>query len=323
MKSVAPTTHYYAFNMLDDVVGGYTPEQQKLRQAISIAIDIEEFIQIFLNGRGMPAQDLLPPGIFGHRQGRDGLNPYAYEWNQQLDQAQRKSIAYARTLLAEAGYPGGKDKTNKALTIYYDTYKIGAAAKAEIDWLRKQFAKINIDLQVRQTDYNRFREKVRQGNFQFLSWGWHADYPDPENFFFLLYGPNGKVKYSGENASNYDNTEFNVLFKQMESMKNGAERLALVDKLLMICRQDAPWIWGYHPVNFGLFHEWFTNAKPMDISYNTLKFKKLEPNLRQVRRQEWNEPIWWPVVVVGLLLMGAIIPAVVAVRRREREVELK
>jgi oligopeptide transport system substrate-binding protein len=323
IKSVSPTTSYYAFNMLDDVVGGYTEDRQRFRQAISIVIDEEESIQIFRNGRGVPAQDLLPPGIFGHREGQAGVNPYVYEWNEALDEAQRKSVEYARGLLAEAGYPGGKDGAGKPLTLYYDTYRIGASAKAQLDWLRKQLAKLDIDLQVRQTDYNRFREKVRQGNFQFLSWGWHADYPDPENFLFLLYGPNGKTKHGGANSSNYDNPQFNELFKEMESMENGPERLALVDQMLEICRKDAPWVWGLHPVSFGLYHEWFMNAKPMDISYNTLKFKKLETDTRQARRQEWNEPIWWPAVVAGVLLAGAVVPAVVAVRRREREVELE
>jgi oligopeptide transport system substrate-binding protein len=47
---------------------------------------------------------------------------------------------------------------------------------------------------IRVTDYNRFQEKVREGTAQIFSWGWNADYPDPENFLFLLYGPNGKSK---------------------------------------------------------------------------------------------------------------------------------
>ena len=51
-------------------------------------------------------------------------------------------------------------------------------------------------------------------------WGWHADYPDPENFLFLLYGPNSKAKFDGENVSNYDNPEYNRLFDQMQNMDN-------------------------------------------------------------------------------------------------------
>jgi oligopeptide transport system substrate-binding protein len=51
---------------------------------------------------------------------------------------------------------------------------------------------------IRATDYNRFREKMREGTGQMFFWGWNADYPDPENFLFLLYGPNGKVEAGGK-----------------------------------------------------------------------------------------------------------------------------
>ncbi len=50
-----------------------------------------------------------------------------------------------------------------------------------------------------------------KGTAQIFQWGWNADYPDPENFLFLLYGPNGKVGQNGENAANYDNPEFDRL----------------------------------------------------------------------------------------------------------------
>ncbi len=212
LKTVTTVTYYFAFNMLDDVVGGYTPEKQKLRRAISIAVDMEEWIQIFDNGRGIPAQDILPPGIFGHRPGREGVNEYVYEWDEEEGRPERRSIEQAKQLLAEAGYPGGKDREGNPLVINFDTAWTGAWAKPQIDWLRKQFRKLDIDLQIRQTDYNRFRDKVKKGNFQILFWGWNADYPDPENFLFLLYGPNGKARHGGENAANYANPAFDAPF---------------------------------------------------------------------------------------------------------------
>ena len=38
-------------------------------------IDQEEFISIFLNGRGIAAQGPIPPGIFGYREGEAGHRP--------------------------------------------------------------------------------------------------------------------------------------------------------------------------------------------------------------------------------------------------------
>ena len=55
--AVSTSIFYTGFNMLDPVVGGNTEAARKLRQAISIAIDTEENISIFLNGRGIPAHE--------------------------------------------------------------------------------------------------------------------------------------------------------------------------------------------------------------------------------------------------------------------------
>ncbi len=321
MKAVRSSVFYFAFNMLDDEVGGYTEDKQKLRQALSIALNIEEWIQIFLNGRGLPAQDLLPPGIFGYQSGREGVNQQVYHWDEIAGKAKRKSIQVARQLLAEAGYPEGKDANGNPLVLYFDTYWTGAAAKARLDWLRKQFSRLDIDLQIRQTDYNRFRDKVQQGNFQILFWGWNADYPDPENFLFLLYGPNGKARHGGENVSNYENPEFDRLFVQVESMQNSDERLELLGRTMDIARRDAPWIWGYYPISFGLYHDWYANAKPMTMGNNALKYKKLDPQRREAQRRNWNEPIWWPVGLIIALFIAGSLPAVVAFWKREREVE--
>ncbi len=317
-KTVTTVTYYFAFNMLDDVVGGYTPEKGKLRRAISIAVDMEEWIQIFENNRGIPAQDILPPGIFGHRAGREGVNAFVYGWDEEAGEPRRRSIDEARRLLAEAGYPGGKDEQGNPLEIRFDTAWTGAWAKPRIDWLRKQFKKLDIDLQIRPTDYNRFRDKVKRGNFQILFWGWHADYPDPENFLFLLYGPSGKARYGGENAANYDNADFNALFRRMESMKNNAERLAIIDRMLTIAQKDAPMIWGYHPVAYGLYHAWYRNAKPMTIGGGTLKYKRIDAALREEKREAWNRPILWPVVAFFTILLLASLPAVYSAWARQR-----
>ncbi len=314
--AVNTSIFYMGFNMMDPVTGGYSERQRKLRQAISIALDYEEFISIFANGRGIPAQGAIPPGIFGYREGQDGINPYVYDW---IDgRAVRKPIEEARRLLAEAGYEKGVDQeTGKPLVLYFDVTGGGPDDKARMDWYRKQFQKLDIQLVVRNTDYNRFRDKMRNGNAQIFMWGWNADYPDPENFFFLLYGPNGKVKYHGENAANYDNPEFNRLFEQMKNMDNGPERLRIIEAMNDIVRRDAPWIWGLHPKSFALYHSWYHNAKPNLMANNTLKYKRIDPVLRKEKRAQWNQPVLWPLGLLGLLLVALIVPAVFTYIRRE------
>ncbi|MEO7320474.1 MAG: ABC transporter substrate-binding protein, partial [Nitrosospira sp.] len=167
--AVATSTNYMGFNMLDPVVGGISKREReaarKLRQAISIAVDYEEYISIFANGRGVPAHGPIPPGIAGHRDGEEGINPLVYDWVN--GRAQRKPIKAAQALLAEAGYPNGMDaKTGAPLVLYFDVTARGVDDKSSLDWMRKQFQKLNIQLVVRSTDYNRFQDKIRKGNAQ-------------------------------------------------------------------------------------------------------------------------------------------------------------
>ncbi len=317
LASVAASTYYMGFNMLDPVVGGNSERARKLRQAVSIAVDYEEQISIFRNGRGIAAQGPLPPGIFGYEAGCAGINPYVYDC---VDgQPRRKPIETAQKLLAEAGYPGGQDTVSgKPLLLYFDTPAVGPEEKARLDWLRKQLAKLNVQLVVRATDYNTFQKKMRIGEAQLFEWGWNADYPDPENFLFLFYGPNKRVGHDGENTANYDNPEFNRLFERMKNMENTPERLRLIRQMLALARHDAPWLWGVHPKQFLLEHAWVANAKPNHMANNTLKYLRLDPARRAQAREAWNRPVVWPLAaVLGLLVAGAV-PAFLMWRRRER-----
>jgi peptide/nickel transport system substrate-binding protein len=300
--SVATSTMYTGFNWLDPVVGGNSERARKLRQAISIAVDFEEFISIFANGRGIAAQSPIPPGIFGYREGEAGINHYVYDWVDGVPK--RKSIETARRLLAEAGYPNGVDaQTGQPLVINLDTTSGGVGDKARIDWMRKQFAKINVQLLVRSTDYNRFQDKIRKGDTQMFYWGWNADYPDPENFLFLLNSAQAKVGKEGENAANYSNPEYDKLFGQMKNMENSPARQATIDRMLEIIRRDSPWLWGYHPKNYVLQHSWLSNVKANVMANNKLKYWRVDPKLRDELRREWNQPARWPLWLGAALLL--------------------
>ncbi len=286
--SVTLSDYYLGFNMLDATVGGTTESARKLRQAIAIAVDYEEYISIFMNGRGVPAQGALPEGIYGYANGEVGMNADVYDWN---GKPQRKTINVAQQLLAEAGYANGIDpKTNEALILYLDTTAISTDDRPRMNWYRKQFEKLGIKLIVRATDYNRFQEKIRTGNAQLFFLGWNADYPDPENFLFMLYSPNSKVKFGGENASNYENPEFDKLFEQMRNMDNSPERYEIIQKMQRIAQHDAPWVFGFHPKNFALYHQWLHNLKPNLMANNGLKYERLDSQTREEMREKWNRP---------------------------------
>jgi ABC-type transport system substrate-binding protein len=203
------------------------------------------------------------------------------------------------------------------LVLNFDTASRGPDDKARLDWLRKQFRKLDIELVVRGTDYNRFQDKMREGSAQIFEWGWNADYPDPENFLFLLYGPNKKVGSGGENAANYQNPEFDSLFARMKDMANGPDRQAVIDRMVAILRADSPWLFGFHPKDYVLHHAWLKNVKPNLMANNELKYRRVEPPARETARAAWNRPAWAGPLLAALVLALALLPAWLAYRRSQ------
>ena len=323
-----PTTveaqmQYFGFNWKDPVVGrGDTPEQQernrKLRQALSIAFNWEEYVAIFENDQAQVAYGPVPPGVLGYQAGEAGINRVVYDVKD--GKPVRKSLDQAKQLLAEAGYPNGRDeKTGQPLVLYFDAMGGAGGSSPTLDWMRRQFGHLGVQLDIRATDYNRFQEKMARGVAQMYMWGWVADYPDAENFLFLLYGPNVKAGKGGENASNYENPEYDALFEKMRDLPDGPEKEQVIAQMTRILQQDAPWMFGVFPKSGGAFQQWVGNAKPTQMVRNTLQYMKIDPVLRAQKIQEWNPPVWWPLGLLALLLGLAIWPAWVALRRQDRQ----
>ncbi len=317
-------SYFIGFNMLDPTIGwGDTPEQRernrKLRQALSIAIDYEQYAKIFPKKAGDTAMSPLPDGIEGSRHGTlEGVNPVTHKV---VDgKIVRRSIAEAKKLLAEAGYPDGRDaKTGKPLVINYDFYAPATPErKPEIDWVVRQFAKLDIQLEVRATENSQFQDKVRKGTYQVYWLGWNADYPDAENFMFLLYGPNGKTKYDGENTSNYANPEYDKLFQQLKMLDDGPQKQAVIDEMVKIVQLDAPWTFGFFPYASAAVQSWVHNNKAAILIRDSGRYLRLDVAERVKRQKQWNDPVWWPMIFVGLALVALLAVAMRSLRRRER-----
>ncbi|NLF61555.1 MAG: ABC transporter substrate-binding protein [Lentisphaerae bacterium] len=307
--AVAPTIFYFGFNMLDSVVGGLAPERQKLRQAISIVLDYQEFIDIFRNGRGIPAQGIIPPGIYGSETGLASVNPFIDRWDEVRQRPTRRPLEDARRLLAEAGYPNGIGSDGAPLRLYLDHAKAGDSSfKAQFQWLKNCFQHLGIDIQERPSDLNRWRNKLNTGNWQIIfNKGWLADYPDPENFLFLFYGPNATAKTQGRGANyvNYESPDFDRVFKKMETMADGEERLELIRQANRILQEHAPCCWGFHPTDFTLTHGWLKNYKPHQMGKTFMKYRRIDNAARSAAQQAWNSPQRWPVqAAIGIIALA-------------------
>ena len=302
-KDTQINIYYFAFNMKDPVFGGYTPQKKKLRQAISLAIDSQAFIDLFSQGNGKNAQWIIPPGVFGFDP--DYKNPY-----RQFD----PQLTKAKQLLAEAGYPNGSDaKTGEKLVLNYDNSATTAASRQLVGLVTKQIERLGVKVVSRSNRYNVFQEKVDKGDFQFIYYGWFADYPDPENFVFLLYGPNARP---GPNASGYNSPEYNKVFEQMRAMDDGPARLAEIKKMRAIAQEDCPWIYVNHDEALSINYDWLKNVKGNPLGGDVLIYRDVDATKRAEKQKEWNKPNFAPLAAFLLALAAGSIPAAGVVRRR-------
>jgi oligopeptide transport system substrate-binding protein len=309
LKGAYPTIEYLAFNMQDPTFGGYTPDKRKLRQAISLSVDSESYVELMNQGLGVKADFLIPRGLGGYDPSY--TNPY-----RQYD----PNLTRARTLLAEAGYPGGVDTaTGERLTLYYDNYvDSGPSDRQREEFIRKQVQALGIAVVSRDTTYAEFVDRTNHKKVQFFNYGWVADYPDAENFAFLLYGPN---ESPGPNNANYHNPEYDRLFEQMRGMDDGPARNEIIRRMRDLAVEDCPWIYLSENEGPTMYQPWVRNSYSNPILSNLLDYRGIDVEKRERLQTEWNRPVWAPLAIFAFIAFAGVVPAAQTVHRhRNRSV---
>jgi len=150
-------------------------------------------------------------------------------------------------------------------------------ARRTAQFARGQFAQIGVRLRIELNDWPTLQDKVDNKQCQIYSMGWHADYPDAENFLQLYYTPNIQ---RGTNNTNYSNPEFERLYEQAAVTMEERKRVPLYAKMIRMINEDCPVLLLSEPISFVLYHPWVYNSKPHPIGYGYLRYIRIDTAAR-------------------------------------------
>lgn len=255
-KDSEPDITHISFNMSDSLVG----KNKLLRQAMSLAYDNRELIELFYNGRAVSAQGPIPPGLTGYDP--DFKNPY-----------RQYNLTKAKELLAQAGYPEGKGLPPLELVA-----TSSSTDRQLSEYAQKMFGAIGVKLKVSTYSWPEFQTAVKNKKGQLWSFAWGGDYPDAENFLQLFYSKNASP---GPNDTNYSNPAYDQLYERSLTLEDSPERTAVYKQMVSILTEDCPWIFNVHRIQFSLTQPWTKNYKRHAFEHNTAKYLRVDPALKK------------------------------------------
>jgi len=168
-------------------------KNDKVRQAISIAINKKEIVKAFWGDLGVSSASFLPP-VLAWANSKNVAEDYKYD------------PQTAKKLLSDAGYPNGFTVDLWYMPVsrpYFPQPKpIAEAFAAEL-------ATIGIKVNLKTEDWGKYLEdRNKEPGFDMYMIGWTGDYGDPDNFYSAYYGP------TASDDSNYAPAELNDLLNK-------------------------------------------------------------------------------------------------------------
>jgi ABC-type transport system substrate-binding protein len=154
------------------------------------------------------------------------------------------------------------------------------------EFIQGQFRKIGIDLKIELNDWPTQQKKVHNKQCQIYAMGWHADYPDPENFLQLYYTPNIE---RGTNNCNYSNPEFDAMYEQVAVMPPSPRRTGTYVKMIRMLNEDCPVLLLTEPISFVLVQPWVHNLKPHPFPYGFGRYTRIDVEARRKAGGEGGE----------------------------------
>jgi len=190
--------YYYGFNVTKPPF-----QDARVRRALSHAIDRSQ-IPVILKGGEWPTSSWIPKGMFGYN---PKIGP-AFDPEK------------ARTLLAEAGYPGGQNFPPFSIAYNTDPTHRLIAQLVQAQWKKN----LGLEVGLEDQEWKVYLKKLDIDAPPVFRLGWGADFPDPDNFMNLF------ISTSGNNRLMWKNERYDRLIARGAAEQNPEKRQAIYNE---------------------------------------------------------------------------------------------
>lgn len=193
-------------------------QNKYLRQAVNYSFDRQKMLRYLRNNVGTPAEKgMIPKGLPSFNARAD----YGYSYNP----------SKADSLLALAGYPGGKGLPELKL-------QTNASYLDLCEYLQGELSKLGVKLKVELSPPSTLRQAIATGKSPFFRASWIADYPDAENYLSLFYSKNKAPE--GPNYSHFESPLFDQWYELASKETDGSKRLSYYRQMDSLIMEEAP-----------------------------------------------------------------------------------
>ena len=267
-RIVNPDRTLYYFNMEDPVVGGYTGDKVALRRAISLATDVSREIAGVRRGQAVPAQSIVAPGTWGY-------DPDFKTENSDY------SVPRAKALLDLYGYvdrdgDGWRDLPDgQPLVLSYSTQPDELSRQFDEIW-KKNMDAIGLRLVFEKGQWPEQLKKARAGQLMIWQLAYSANSPDAQDGLGILYGPAS----GGQNLPRFKHQRFDEIYRAMQALPDGPERLALLRESQRIVTAYVPNKYNVHRIVTDLTQPWLEGFRRPLFSNQFWQYVDVDPARR-------------------------------------------
>jgi len=247
-------------------------DNETLRQALSHAIDRDALVDV-MGGMVQPAYTLIMPGFPGYNEDLTGIQNY--------------DVELAKEMLAEAGYPEGKDANGNQLELTL-THS-GRDPKMEFvqaQWQENLGIKVNYEL----VDGATWGKRRAEHAMQIYKGPYEYDYMDPINFHRLFRSTSDE----GSPRHAWKNDEYDALVDKAANTVDFEERFATFKEAERILVESCAAIFLTHALIYQAWYPYFTGI-PKDVTGREV-FRYLDITRFQVYIRddvdEWRSSGW-------------------------------